>query len=53
VADGRILPDSLQLTGWSEAKLKKEIAKRHLRLSDIFILTVDDCGSVTVIKKSL
>lgn len=53
VADGKILTDSLQIIGWTNERLEKEIRRRHLTLPDIFILTVDDQNNVTVIKKTL
>ncbi len=53
VADGKILTDSLQTIGWTSERLEKEIRQRHLKLPDIFILTVDDLNNITVIRKSL
>jgi len=53
VADGKILEDSLRLIGWTKEQLEKEIRKRHLRLTDIFILTINDKNELRLIKKSL
>ncbi len=53
IADGKILEDSLSLIGWTEEQLTKEIEKRSLRLSDIFILTIDDQNNLRIIKKML
>ena len=53
VADGKILTDSLNLTGWTKEQLEKEIQKRRLRLADIFILTIDDKNNLRIIKKTL
>ena len=51
IADGKILEDSLQLIGWSKEQLEKELKKRHLRLPDIFILTIDDKNNLNITKK--
>ncbi len=53
VADGKILEDSLQIIGWTSERLKQELNQRTLRLSDVFILTIDDQNNITVIKKTL
>ena len=53
VADGKILEDSLSLINWTEEQLKKELRRRNLRLSDIFILTINDKNDLHIIKKTL
>lgn len=53
VADGKILEDSLSLINWTEEQLKKELRRRNLRLSDIFILTINDKNDLHIITKTL
>ena len=53
VADGKILDDSLCRIGWSKERLIKELQKRRLPLADIFILTIDDLGTIRFIRKNL
>ena len=53
VADGKILEDSLSLTNWTEEQLQKELRRRNLRLSDIFILTINDKNDLHIIQKTL
>ncbi len=51
VIDGQIIPHNLSLIGWDNKRLEKELKKRKLTLSEVFLLTVNDSGEVTVIKK--
>ena len=53
VADGKILEDSLSLINWTEEQLQKELRRRDLRLSDIFILTINDKNDLHIITKTL
>lgn len=53
IADGKILEDSLHLIGWTKEQLENELRKRRLRLTDIFILTIDDQNTLRIIKKKL
>lgn len=51
VLDGTVLSKNLALCGWDEKRLSAELKHRKLRLRDVFLLTVDDSGSVTLIQK--
>jgi len=51
VIDGKVIVHNLALAGWNDKRLSNELKKRKLSLSDVFLLTVDDKESVTIIKK--
>ena len=51
VLDGRTVPEGLTSAGWDARRLSDELASRHLPLSGVFLLTVDDTGSVCCVKK--
>lgn len=51
VLDGTVIARNLPLCGWNEKRLAQELRKRKVRLSDVFLLTVNDAGSVTLVKK--
>ena len=51
IIDGRIVDENLVLAGWDRTHLEKELKKRGLSPSAVFILTVNDQGSVTCIPK--
>ncbi len=52
VLDGSVIKKDLDLIGWDQYKLNKEIKKRSLEIEEIFIMTVDDSGRITVIPKN-
>lgn len=51
IADGEISNFNLSLSGHNKKWLTKELKKHKCRLSDVFLLTLDDAGNVNVIKK--
>ena len=51
VIDGSIVKKSLTAVGWDEKRLEKELKKRKLKLDEVFALTVNDAGEVTIVKK--
>lgn len=51
IIDGQIICHNLSLVGWNNARLEKELKKRKLKLSEVFLLTVNDTEEVTLIKK--
>ncbi|MGN1410830.1 MAG: DUF421 domain-containing protein [Eubacteriales bacterium] len=51
IIDGYILRDRLSEIGWDERRLDDEIKRSGLRLEEIFIMTADDSGKVTCIRK--
>lgn len=51
VIDGEIMPESLGLSGRNEGWIEKIIMKEKCSLADVFLMTVDDAGTVRVIRK--
>ena len=51
IADGEISNFNLSLSGHNKKWLTKELKKHKCRLSDVFLLTLDDAGNVNIIKK--
>lgn len=48
VSDGEICPDSMRLIGWDEQRLKRELSRRGLTVSDVFIMTAREDGGAQV-----
>ncbi len=48
VSDGEICPDSMRLIGWDEEKLERELSRRGLTVSDVFIMTAREDGEAQV-----
>ena len=48
VCDGRINHSNLSLAGWDEARLFRELTKRKVALSEVFLLLADDGGRVAL-----
>lgn len=51
ILDGSVISSGLDLIKWTEKRLMKELKKRNLSLSDIFLMTVDDVGGINIILK--
>ena len=51
VVDGRVIDKNLALVGWDRARLDRELARRSLDVSHVFVFTVDDLGQITCVKK--
>lgn len=51
VADGRYNRSELEQTGRSQDEIEKLLHRKHLRLKHIYLLTVDDQGQYSIIKK--
>lgn len=51
IIDGYILRGRLSEIGWDERRLDDEIKRSGLRLEEIFIMTADDSGKVSCIRK--
>lgn len=45
VSDGRLVTRSLELLGLSAAQLENRLKNLGLRLSEVFLMTLDDCGN--------
>ncbi len=52
VIDGHIMAQRLPELGWDEKRLMQEVKNSGVPLEEIFILTSDDRGKTTVIRKS-
>ena len=51
ILDGQVIPKNLARVGWDRARLDEELKKRKMKVPDVFVLTVDDLGTVTCIRK--
>ena len=52
IVDGQVIEKNLSLAGLTKNSLEKELKKRKLSLSDVFLMTVDDTGKISVVKRS-
>lgn len=53
ILDGVIIRENLDIIGWNEKMLDHEIAKKHVHKEQIFLMTVDDCGKITIIERNI
>ena len=51
IMDRRIIKENLTLRGWNDFRLERELSSRHLRLEEVFLLSVNDAGKIYIIKK--
>ncbi len=51
VIDGAVVEKNLARVSWDKKRLEKELAARSLSLAEVYLLTVDDTGSVFCVKK--
>ena len=51
ILDGRINTNHLRMIGKNERWLEKECASRGLRPQDVFLMTADDVGEITIYPK--
>lgn len=51
VSDGEICPDSMRLIGWDEKRLKSELNRRGMTVSDVFIMTAREDGNAAIMPK--
>ena len=51
VVDGQPIENNMRLAGYDETSLLAEIRKHDVTLPDVFLMTVDDCGKVTLVKR--
>ncbi len=52
IIDGVIIDENLTASGKGRGFVDQELSKRKLSADDIFLMTVDDCGCVKLIKKA-
>ena len=48
ICDGEINRRNLTLAGWDEARLFRELTRRKVDLSDVFLMLADDGGRVAL-----
>ena len=48
ICDGKINRRNLTLAGWDEARLFRELTRRNLELSEVFLMLADDGGRVAL-----
>ena len=51
VIDGEIKKDSLTRLGYNEEWIKKVLDKKSIKISDILLMTVNDSGNISIVKK--
>ena len=51
VSDGKILTDSLEKLGLKENEVTRRLAKKGIKASDVFLMTLDSLGKSEIIKK--
>lgn len=51
VSDGKMLLESINALGTTKKEVVRLLAKRHMKPSDVLIMTLDACGNVNVVKK--
>ena len=51
IIEGKLYTDNLKLSGKSEGWLRDQLSKKKLSQEDIYLLTIDDSGSVFIVIK--
>ena len=51
IIDRTVIPRNLQSAGWTNQMLERELRRRSLEKDDIFLFSVNDSGTVTLILK--
>ena len=52
IADGRIIEENLKNANKTPAWLEKKLKEKHIfDISDVFLMTVDDSGGVSIVRK--
>ena len=51
VIDGGIIESNLKAHGYDERWIDKRLSERNMKLSEIFLMTVNDNGNINIIKK--
>ena len=51
ISDGTVLKDNLRIAGFARDRLRRELQERGLRAKDVFLLTADTSGTITVIPR--
>ncbi|MBQ4354283.1 MAG: DUF421 domain-containing protein [Clostridia bacterium] len=53
ILDGNIVRENMHMIGWDENRLYRELRKRRVYEENVFLMTVDDAGNITVIKRKI
>lgn len=51
IIDGDVKKENFPLTSWSEQQLECYLRKKKISTEDVFLLTVDDCDKICLIKR--
>ena len=51
VSDGRLVPRSLELLHLAPREIENRLRNRRIPLSDVFLMTLDDCGNCFIQRK--
>ena len=51
IIDRTVIPRNLQSAGWTPQMLERELRRRSLEKDDIFLFSVNDSGTITLILK--
>lgn len=51
VSDGKLLTNAMKKYGITKEKVHSEVKNKHLKLKDVFLMTVDQNGKTTIVKK--
>ncbi len=51
VSDGRLMKNAMKSVGITKGDIRRHLDKKGLRISEVFIMTAEDDGGITVIKK--
>lgn len=52
ISDGKLLPDAMAHIGLSTDEISRILAKRSLKLKDIFLMTYDRNGQINIVKRN-
>ena len=51
ICDGHLNRFNIKEAGWTEARIKKFVKSKNTAIDDIFLMTVDPSGKITIIYK--
>lgn len=51
VSDGKLLTSAMKKYGITKQQVHSEVKNKHLKLKDVFLMTIDQNGKTTIVKK--
>ena len=51
ISDGRLIPQGFEISGIDEGRLHKELDDRQLTVKGVYLMTADQAGNFTVVRK--